>query len=84
MKETNNNLTNQAIRELSERYFTCEKILQSQDLPECRRVWFERQRDIAKDGLAKFGVDEIIAIRDNGREMTEVVIFDASEAKKNE
>ena len=78
MRETENNPTSEAIRELAERYFACEKILQDWKLPECKRIWFERQRDIARKGLAGFGVDEIIAVRD-GEEKTEVVIFDANE-----
>jgi len=70
--------TEQAIRELSQRYFACEKILEDWNLPNDRRVWFEEQQEIARDGLARFGVDEIIAIR-GGEEIEEVVIYQADE-----
>lgn len=72
------NLEQEAIRELSERYFACKRILHDWSLPECKRIWFERQMKQAEQGLANFGIDEIIAIKD-GEEKTEVVIFDGSE-----
>lgn len=73
--------TNHIIKELFERYSACERILKDWNLPECKRKWFEQQREQALDGLTTCGIDRIIAIRNNGIEEEELVIFQPNNRK---
>lgn len=68
--------TERIIRDLSERHIACRRILEDWNLPECKRRWFEKARDEAGDNLAMLGVDKIVAIRNNGIEREEIVIFE--------
>lgn len=68
--------TEEIVRDMVETLITCRKSLGFRNLSECQRMWLERQEKTARRTLQDIGVDKIVAIRNNGTEVEEIVIFE--------
>lgn len=65
------------IRELFNSYFNADRLLKTNTFTKCKMKELQRIKESSKNGLAEMGVDKIVSVNRNGKEVEEVVIFES-------